>query len=91
MSPVAASPGRALVDRLAGQRRRDDGAAGAPLRLIIVSEDIGKDKPSQGGGRWVNLIHETLIRSKGLDAGGNPQPYWPTLWAYIERHKERAA
>ena len=35
--------GRALVDHLAGQRRRGNGTAG----------------------RWVNLIYETLIHSKG--------------------------
>jgi formylglycine-generating enzyme required for sulfatase activity len=26
-----------------------------------------------------------------LDAAGKPQPYWPTLWNYIERNKQRAA
>ena len=49
------------------------------MRLITITEE----------GRWVNLIHETLIRSKGLDAAGKPQPYWPTLWDYIEKHRER--
>lgn len=42
------------------------------------------------GRRWVNLIHETLIRSRGRDAAGRPQPFWPTLWHYIERNKEWA-
>ena len=36
--------GRALVDRLAGQRRRDGGTAEGPLRLITVTEEAGKDK-----------------------------------------------
>ena len=83
--------GRALVDHLAGQRRRGDGTAEGPLRLITVTEEAEKDKTLQGEGRWVNLIHETLIRSKGSDAAGKPQPYWPTLWSYIEQHKEQAA
>ena len=82
--------GRGLVDRLAGQRRPGGGTAEGPLRLITVTEEAGKNKVA-GDGRWVNLIHETLIRSKGVDAAGKPQPYWPTLWDYIEQHKERAA
>ena len=81
--------GRAVVNRLAGQRRPDGGTAEGPLRLITVTG--GREKIRGGDGRWVNLIHETLIRSKGLDAAGKPQPYWPTLWTYIEKHKERAA
>ncbi|MBK8176697.1 MAG: SUMF1/EgtB/PvdO family nonheme iron enzyme [Rhodospirillales bacterium] len=82
--------GRSLVARLAGQRRRDGGTAEQPLRLITITEDSEKDK-QPGGGPRINLIHETLIRSKGLDAAGKPQPYWPTLWAYIEKNTERAA
>jgi formylglycine-generating enzyme required for sulfatase activity len=80
--------GRALVNRLAGERARDGGKAEGPLRLITVTEEGDGERRD---GRWVNLIHETLIRSKGLDAAGKPQPYWPTLWRYIEQNKERAA
>jgi formylglycine-generating enzyme required for sulfatase activity len=69
-----------VVNRLSGQRQPDGARQAGPLRLITV-----------GDGGAVNLIHETLIRSKGLDAAGKPQPYWPTLWDYIEQHKERAA
>jgi formylglycine-generating enzyme required for sulfatase activity len=82
--------GRAVVDCLAGQRRRDGRTAAGPLRLIAVTEEAGQYGPSQHT-RWVNLIHETLIRSKGLDTKGKPQPYWPTLWNYIEKNKQRAA
>lgn len=71
--------GRDLLDRLAG--RRNTGYAVGPARLITITDK----------GRWVNLIHETLIRNKGIDAMGKPQPYWPTLFTYIEKHKERAA
>lgn len=74
--------GRAVVARLAGQRRPDGSPASGPLRLITVTED-GADGSAT---RWVYLIHETLIRSKP-DAAGKPQPYWATLWDYIERHK----
>jgi formylglycine-generating enzyme required for sulfatase activity len=82
--------GRAVVDRLAGQRRRDGGTAEGPLRLITVTEEGGQNGSSQRT-RWANLIHETLIRSRGLDANGKMQPYWPTLWNYIEKNKQRAA
>ena len=44
MSPAAASAGRALVDRLAGQRRRDGGTAEGPLRLITVTEEPGRTR-----------------------------------------------
>ncbi len=83
--------GRDLVDRLAGRRRLDGGTRHGPLRLITVSEEGREGAPAARQDRWVNLIHETLIRSRGLDASGRPQPYWPTLWTYIESNKERAA
>jgi hypothetical protein len=83
--------GRSLVNRLAGERARDGGRAQGPLRLITVTEETESGTEAQYDGRWVNLIHETLIRSQGADAAGKAQPYWPTLWNYIEQHKERAA
>jgi hypothetical protein len=83
--------GRALVNRLAGERRRDGGRTQGPLRLITVTGGAEDGSTGRDGGQWVNLIHETLIRSKGLDAAGKPQPYWPTLWAYIESNRNRAA
>jgi formylglycine-generating enzyme required for sulfatase activity len=72
--------GLAVVNRLSGQRQADGGRQAGPLRLITVGDDGA-----------VNLIHETLIRSKGPDSAGKPQPYWPTLWNNIEKNKERAA
>jgi hypothetical protein len=72
--------GLAVVNRLSGQRRPDGGRQAGPLRLITIGDNGA-----------VNLIHETLIRSKGVDAAGKPQPYWSTLWGYIEKNKERAA
>ncbi len=85
------SKGRALIDRLAGTRAHDDPKAKRPLRLITITEDARNGTTPPKGEGWVNLIHETLIRSKGLDDKGQPQPYWPTLWQYIEQNKERAA
>jgi formylglycine-generating enzyme required for sulfatase activity len=80
---------RRLLNRLAGERPRGGSHATGPLRLITISEEGARGAGE--GGRWVNLIHETLIRSKGLGAQGKLQPYWPTLWTYIEQNKERAA
>ena len=94
--------GQALVNRLAGERARDDRNLQGPLRLITVVDEAQRgttsrahDQPEGGTtpgapDRWVSLIHETLIRSKGL-AAGKTQPYWPTLWNYIEQHKDQAA
>jgi hypothetical protein len=70
--------GRAVVNRLSGQRRADGGPGDGPLRLITVTGNTEAGTDS-GNDRWVNLIHETLIRSKGLDAAGKPQRYWRTL------------
>jgi hypothetical protein len=61
------------------------------LRLLTVMKETGGDRTASSGGRWVNLIHETLIRAKSTAAQGRPQPYWPTLWNYIEQNKDRAA
>ena len=72
--------GLAVVNRLSGQRQPDDSRQAGPLRLITVGDNGA-----------VNLIHETLVRSKGLDDDAKPRPYWPTLWNYIEQHKEQAA
>ena len=83
--------GLALVNRLAGERASDNAKAIGPLRLITVTGDAAKLNSSGQPDRWVNLIHETLIRSRGLDAKDQPQPYWPMLWNYIEANKARAA
>jgi formylglycine-generating enzyme required for sulfatase activity len=88
--------GQALVARLAGERARDAGRTQGPLRLITVTEeeasaDDTSEEADRGDGRWVNLIHETLIRSKAWNEKGKPLPYWPTLWSYVEANQDRAA
>jgi hypothetical protein len=83
--------GHALVTRLSGERPRDGGTAAGPLRLITVTAEAAGVGGSQPTGRWVSLIHETLIRSKGPDAAGRPRPYWQTFWDYIEAYQDRAA
>jgi formylglycine-generating enzyme required for sulfatase activity len=83
--------GRRLIGRLAGERARDGAAGHGPLRLLTVTKETGGDRTASSDGRWVNLIHETLIRAKSPAAHGKPQPYWPTLWNYIAQNKDRAA
>ena len=87
--------GRDLVDLLSGFRNREGGGRTGSLRLITVTEETAAANAAAGSlnkgkVRWVSLIHETLIRSKGPDEKGKPQPYWPTLWNYIEANKNRA-
>jgi len=87
--------GRDLVDLLSGRRDLDGGARTGPMRVITVTEEAAAANDAaghlnKGKVSWVSLIHETLIRSKGLDDKGEPQPYWPTLWSYIEANKDRA-
>jgi hypothetical protein len=80
--------GRELVSRLAGQRELEAGKKAGPLRLITIS---GNATEAADADRWVDLIHETLIRKKPPDAAGQSRPYWPTLWDYIDANKDRAA
>ncbi len=83
--------GRDVINRLAGQRALAGGKNG-PLRLITVTDEITTDAGTKARERWVNLIHETLIRARAPDTvGAETKPYWPTLWHYIEQHKHRAA
>ena len=87
--------GRYLVDLLSGRRNPDGRGRTGPVRLIAVTEEAAApidaaNQVDKGRRRWVSLIHETLIRSKGLDDKGKPQPYWPTLWNHIEQNKDLA-
>jgi formylglycine-generating enzyme required for sulfatase activity len=82
--------GRDLVNLLAGRRNPAGSERSGPLRLITITEDAPGPGRSARNHCWVTLIHETLIRSKRVDENGKPQPYWPTLWRYIEANKDRA-
>ncbi len=70
--------GQALIDTLAGRRDDNGQTLQGPLRLITVADGA------------VNLIHETLIRTKGVNDKGKPTPYWPTLWQHIANNTRRA-
>lgn len=81
--------GRRVVDRLAGRQQLVDTRAGGMLRLITVGGRKEDDERADDH-RWVDLIHETLIRAERRDEKRPPKPYWPLLWHYIEQHQHRA-
>ncbi len=76
--------GDRVVQLLSGERRPDlpgEAHTGA-LRLITTTTE-----PDE---RYVDLIHETLIRARGKDEKtGKRIGYWPTLYDYIEVNRDR--
>jgi formylglycine-generating enzyme required for sulfatase activity len=70
---------------LSGQRPDDQPSDTNAGSLRLVTTGIEGDTP------YVDLIHETLLRSRGNGntAGTPPVPYWPTLHAYIETNRDR--
>ncbi len=45
------------------------------MRLITVSNEAESAGAAKANGGWVDLIHETLIRNKGTDAGATLTPF----------------
>ncbi|MFN7611206.1 MAG: hypothetical protein ACK5QX_09790, partial [bacterium] len=78
--------GERVLAWLSGQRDLDrpSDAAGEALRLVVVD----KEGPQKGGARHVDLIHETLVRSR-RGAKDERVPYWKTLAEYVEAHRDR--
>jgi formylglycine-generating enzyme required for sulfatase activity len=80
--------GERIVQLLSGERSPDGQAAqheGAMRLVVTHSEGEGRDRR-----RYVDLIHETLIRARGRDATtGKLVGYWPTLYDYNEKNKDR--
>ena len=71
--------GERIVQLLSGERRADAPGGSGVLRLVTVTAD-----------QELDLIHETLIRTRGKDAQtGKPLPYWPALHDYIEANRDR--
>jgi hypothetical protein len=86
--------GRDLVDLLSGRRDPDGGGQAGPLRLITVTEEAAGAERSGQNHHLVNLIHETLIRSKGPDGFGccaRPPSLSADHWVPRKRHGRRAA
>ena len=76
--------GERVLQLLSGERSRDQPghAVSGVLRLITTSEEQQR--------RYVDLIHETLIRARGKDdKTGKRVGYWPVLYDYIEKNRDR--
>lgn len=76
--------GQNLIDKLAGLGGRSQSRNNTGLRLITIAKEgiDGKD--------YVDLIHETLIRSRCKDPeSGRFIGYWDTLFVYIDKHRDR--
>lgn len=77
--------GERVVAVLAGERipQLGGGQVSGPLRLVVT--DGGE---SDAG--YVELVHEMLVRpGEQTDAEGRALGYWPTLYAYVFKHRDR--
>ena len=76
--------GRKVVGMLSGQRDNavmHTGHHDVP-RLITINQEQDR--------HYADLIHETLIRSRGKDiTTGKLIGYWPTLFDYIDNNRDR--
>ena len=82
--------GEKVLDLLTGQppAGQPSGAGTGHLRLVTT----GSERTADGELRWVDLIHETLLRARPPAAPGQPvQAYWATLYEHIEQHRDRDA
>ena len=82
--------GEKVLDLLSGQTAagQPSGARAGHLRLVTT----GSDRSAQGDLRWVDLIHETLLRARPPATPGQPaQAYWPTMYEHIEAHRDHDA
>lgn len=94
--------GEKVIQLLSGQRALDGRNQQGALRLITVSEPRHDNngngatantshnvKQQDDTQRYVDLIHETLVRSRGEDEKtGKPVGYWPTLYNYIDDNRD---
>jgi formylglycine-generating enzyme required for sulfatase activity len=83
-----AERGERIVQLLSGERALDGRGAqhSGALRLITTSTEKKEDAEAH----YVDLIHETLIRARSKDEKtGKPIGYWPTLYDYVEKNRDR--
>jgi formylglycine-generating enzyme required for sulfatase activity len=77
--------GQQVIDYLTGRSTPDGGNRKANGRLHLLVT-VGDNEHDQS----IDLIHETLIRSKGKDeTTGKQVGYWKTLYDYIDKNRER--
>ncbi len=82
--------GEQVLRLLSGQSPagQPSGAKAGHLRLVTT----GSDRTAEGEQRWIDLIHETLLRARPpLAPGGPVRPYWATLYDHIQAHRDRDA
>ncbi|MEW8438518.1 MAG: SUMF1/EgtB/PvdO family nonheme iron enzyme [Candidatus Thiodiazotropha taylori] len=81
--------GERVVQLLSGERpdNAPSEAANGALRLITISTEETAGRKTHS----VDLIHETLIRPRKQDEqSGKRIGYWPTLYDYIEKNRDRS-
>ena len=80
--------GEKVLRLLAGDRAPGEPSdrAAHVLRLVTIKDAREAAGPGAAA-RFVDLIHETLIRARG--GGTQPQPYWPTLYRYVQDNRDR--
>ncbi len=92
--------GERVLQLLSGERAQDGASPrreGA-LRLVTILTEHDTAEAAANGGiesggkarQFVDLIHETLIRARpAKEPDSKPLPYWPTLFDYIEKNRDR--
>lgn len=76
--------GEKVVRMLSGERVVDTFYSGHSRVLRLITLNVEQEQ------QYVDLIHETLIRSRTKDKKtGNLVGYWPTLYEYIEKNRDR--
>lgn len=79
--------GEKVLRLLAGERAPNQPSdQGAQVLRLVTIEQL-RDAGAGAEARVVDLIHETLIRARG--SGSDRQPYWPTLFDYVQAHRDR--
>ena len=76
--------GEKVLDVLSGKRVQQlgGGQVSGPLRLVVTDGDDDSG--------YVELVHEMLVRpGERKDAEGRAVGYWPTLYAYVFKHRDR--
>jgi formylglycine-generating enzyme required for sulfatase activity len=75
--------GERVLQMLSGERAADRPAEAGAGTLRLVTAGAENAEP------YVDLIHETPLRSRQVAGSALPQPYWRTLHAYIDANRDR--
>lgn len=92
--------GQQIIDYLAGKTQDGGNRKTNPsLRLIttvgVERQHSAADATSKAyqqpeyAEKYVDLIHETLIRARPVDKGSKLVGYWQTLYDYIDKNRDR--